>query len=132
MLIGKSISHILSIKLANYIGSYILILIGIYGIFKELLYKKDISNSKNKTEFNFSLTKTILLLSINNLATGLSASIAGVNYIFSGLLTFIFSILFLYLGFFIARKIKNNKLDKISNYLSYLIILILGIIELIF
>jgi putative Mn2+ efflux pump MntP len=99
MLIGKSISHILSIKLANYIGSYILILIGIYGIFKELLYKKDISNSKNKTEFNFSLTKTILLLSINNLATGLSASIAGVNYIFSGLLTFIFSILFLYLGF---------------------------------
>lgn len=133
MIIGTSINHILSLKFANTFGSTILIFIGIYGLLKEYInYIKNNDTSNDEININFSNIKTIFLLSINNFATGLSASIAGLNYLFSTVFTFIFSIIFLYLGYFIASKINNSKLSNYSNYLSSAIILLLGIIELIF
>lgn len=133
MLIGTNISHILPIKLANSIGSAILIFIGGYGLIKEYMLQKNKKlYSKENIKANLSITKIIFLLSINNLATGLSASIAGINYIISTILTFIFSILFLYFGSFIGSKISSSKLEEYSNYLSSFIILLLGIIEWIF
>jgi len=121
MVIGTSINHVLSLKFANTFGSTILIFIGIYGILKEFISSKKSNNiSKDNININFSNIKTIFLLSINN------------NYLFSTIFTFIFSILFLYLGYFIASKINNSKLSNYSNYLSSIIILLLGIIEMVF
>lgn len=132
MLIGTSINHMLSLNFANTFGSSILIFIGLYGLIKELINSKFDNNIDDEINVNFSNIKTIFLLSINNFATGLSASIAGLNYIFSTILTFIFSILFLYLGYLIVVKLNNSKLNNYSNYLSSIIILILGIVELLF
>lgn len=133
MLIGTNISHILPFKLANNIGSIILILIGSYSLIKKYILTRNSNLSFNeKNEENLSILKIILLLSINNLATGLSASIAGINYISSSILTFIFGIIFLYMGAFIGGKINSSKLEEYSNYLSSFIILLLGIIEVLF
>lgn len=129
MIIGTSISFVLPLRIANNLGSTILILIGCYGILKEyMLNKNNLSNEKPEAN-NLPIRKIIFLLSINNFATGLSASIAGINYIISTFLTFIFSIVFLYMGSFIGSKINSSKLEEYSNYLSSIIILLLGIIE---
>lgn len=129
MIIGTSISHILPIKLANNLGAIILMLIGSYGIIKEYILNKKRSSNENNEKNSLPTIKIIFLLSINNFATGLSASIAGINYILSTIFTFIFSVIFLYMGSFIGIRINSSKLEEYSNYLSSIIILLLGIIE---
>ena len=128
MLIGNIIAKILPIEFSNQIGAYIIIIIGVYGIIKEI-FKKNKIQENNKTFI--SKFQTIILLSINNLALGINASITGINCLPSSIFTFIFSFIFLYIGSFIGKKINYNLISDISNYLSYIIILILGIIELI-
>lgn len=131
MIFGFFISKLLPINISNKIGAYIIILIGIYGIIKEILQdfnKKNYIKKENNT--SLSKSKTIILLSVNNLALGINASITGLNYISSTIFTFIFSFVFLYIGSFIGKKINFNLISNISQYLSYIIILILGIIEL--
>ncbi len=131
MIFGSSINFLLPESLANKIGAYILIIIGSYGILKEIILnilKKNPSINKKSID---SIYHTALILSINNLSTGLSASITGINPIYATIFTFIFSFIFLYIGFFISKKISNRLINYISEYLSFIIILILGIIELI-
>ena len=128
MLIGNIIVKILPIEFSNQIGAYIIIIIGVYGIIKEI-FKKNKIQENNKTFI--SKFQTIILLSINNLALGINASITGINCLPSSIFTFIFSFIFLYIGSFIGKKINYNLISDISNYLSYIIILILGIVELI-
>ena len=128
MLIGNIIAKILPIEFSNQIGAYIIIIIGVYGIIKEI-FKKNKIQENNKTFI--SKFQTIILLSINNLALGINASITGINCLPSSIFTFIFSFIFLYIGSFIGKKINYNLISDISNYLSYIIILILGIVELI-
>lgn len=132
MLIGNTISKILPVEFSNKIGAYVIIIIGLYGIIKEIFKKNKTQEIKQENNKNFiSKFQTIILLSINNLALGINASITGINYLPSTIFTFIFSFMFLYIGCFIGKKINFNLISNISNYLSYIIILILGIIELI-
>lgn len=130
MIIGKNISHIFPLNLSNTIGSLILMLIGGYGVIKEYITKN--KENQNILNSNLSIYKIILLLCANNLATGFSASIAGLNCFLSSILIFIFSIFFLYIGAFIGNRIANSKVEEYSNYLSSAIILVLGLVEMIF
>ena len=133
MIVGTSIGNLFPLKFADTLRSRILILIGGYGLIKEYILNKKNNNCLNQNNpKNLSKAKLILLLSLNNLATGLSASIASINIILSTILIFIFSVLFLYLGILIGNKINCNKLEKYSSYISNGIILLLGIIQLIF
>ena len=65
MLIGNIIAKILPVEFSNQIGAYIIIIIGVYGIIKEI-FKKNKILENNKTFI--SKFQTIILLSINNLA----------------------------------------------------------------
>ena len=123
MIIGKYISFMFPVKIANRLGATILIIIGSYLLFKEYNLK---SKNKCKNPANF---HEILVLSINNSLAGLSASITGINYFFATIFNFVFSSIFLYLGSKIGKKVNNTKIEKYSNYLSAIIIIILGIIE---
>lgn len=124
MIIGTNISSILPIKFANRLGASVLIAFGIYLLIKE--YKsKEITNNTQASEIY-----EIVLLSINNIFAGISASITGINYFFASIFNFIFSTIFLYLGTIIGKKINSTKLELYSNYLSAIILIILGIIEL--
>ena len=132
MLIGNIIAKILPIEFSNQIAAYIIIIIGLYGIIKEICNKKRTKKIRQQKNNNYlSKYKTIILLSMNNLVLGINASITGISYLSSSIFTFIFSFIFLYIGYFIGKKINFNLISNISNYLSYIIILILGIVELI-
>lgn len=123
MIIGKYISFMFPVQIANRLGAAILIIIGSYLLFKEYKLKSK-EECKNLAGFY-----EIFILSINNSLAGLSASITGINYFFATIFNFIFSSIFLYIGAKIGKKVNNTKIEKYSNYLSAIIIIILGIIE---
>ena len=123
MIIGKYISFMFPVQIANRLGAAILIIIGSYLLFKEYKLKSK-EECKNPAGFY-----EIFILSINNSLAGLSASITGINYFFATIFNFVFSSIFLYLGSKIGKKVNNTKIEKYSNYLSAIIIIILGIIE---
>lgn len=125
MYIGTHIAHIIPQKIENIIGSLILITIGIYQIIIQLISKNKIKKSPKNY---FSL---IIMLSLNNIAVGLAASITGVNIIVATIFTLILSTLFLYTGNLIGRKALNNKfIEKYSELISAILLIITGILQL--
>lgn len=64
------------------------------------------------------------------LGTGIIASTTGINILFSLICTFIFSILLLSVGVIIGNKIIGKFIGKFSNFLSGILLIILGVIEL--
>lgn len=135
MYIGKILSILITENLANIIGGGILILLGLYTIFSSLINK----NSK-KTTFEDKtpnvidikdLTTIIFLLSLNNVAAGLGASVAGISIVFTTFFTFIFSIIFIQFGNTIGiRTIKSKFITKYSDIVSAFILILIGIFQL--
>lgn len=132
MFIGKSISNLFNITLIHKIGAYSLILIGTYLLFKEIFFK--IKEKDNEELSNLTLKNILIIvftLSTNNIATGIAASMIGINIYLTFLFTFIFSFLLLYIGNKIGRNILNKRIEKYSNILSALILIILGLFQII-
>ena len=143
MSIGSNISKFLDIKIANIIGSILLIILGIYPILnnffkkrkmKKIKKKKKIINSKDIILKNNSICiKEILVivvtLSLNNIAAGIAASITGINTFYTTLCTFIFGSIFLYIGNNLGKKIKSEIIIRYSELISSLMLFLLGIIE---
>lgn len=132
MFVGKSISNLFNINLIHKIGAYSLILIGTYLLFKEIFFKikeKDSEELSNLTLKNILII--VFTLSTNNIATGIAASMIGINIYLTFLFTFIFSFLLLYIGNKIGRNILNKRIEKYSNILSALILIILGLFQII-
>lgn len=132
MFVGKSISNLFNINLIHKIGAYSLILIGTYLLFKEIFFK--IKEKDNEELSNLTLKNILIIvftLSTNNIATGIAASMIGINIYLTFLFTFIFSFLLLYIGNKIGRNILNKRIEKYSNILSALILIILGLFQII-
>ena len=132
MFIGKSISNLFDVTLIHKIGAYLLIIIGIYLLFKEFLSK--IKENDNKDLSNLTIKNILIIvftLSTNNIATGVAASMIGINIYLTFLFTFIFSFLLLYMGNKIGRNILNESIEKYSNILSAVILVILAIFQII-
>ncbi len=123
MIIGNILANSLNLNIANNIGSMCLIIIGIYSLFSNT---KD-TNSNNKTCTNILLMTFIM--STNNIFTGFMASSAGINIIATFLSTILFCYLFLDFGLKLGNNIKNKRIEKYSNFLSSIILIILGIVE---
>ena len=138
MLFGIFLSKIIAVQFINYIGSAILILIGLYFIYE--FFKKnpseyeEILKTPAKVDKNNSgtleLTEIITLalaLTVNNLGVGISASIAGLNIWVTTILTFIITMLFIKIGTFIGNNKIFNFLGKYSSLISGIIIALIGI-----
>ena len=122
-------------SIANFVGAFLLILIGIYEIIN-FLYNKDRQNKKNETRKNTQknlkakeLFLIIFTLSANNISVGIATSIAGIHMLTAFFFTFIFSFIFLYIGNKLGKKLKNSFISKYSDILAAFLLIILGIIN---
>ena len=152
MSVGKFISGFLPTSLTNMLGSVIIMLLGLYFLIQSILklIPKSYSNSlalKNvdeimdyaeKSDSDNSGTLNIkeafvvsLGLMLNNLGTGLAASITGVNVSITVICTFILSIALLMLGKSIGHNILGSICGKYAPLISGVLLIILGIFELI-
>lgn len=138
MLIGQNISKFFDIKIANILGSFLLILLGVYPIAKSIFLKEknDRLNKNDKnilTHNNISVKELLLIivtLSLNNIAAGIAASITGVNIICTTICTFVFGTVFLYIGNNLGKRINNKPVEKYSELISSFILILIGIMEL--
>lgn len=153
MHIGSLITQFISINIANMIGSFIIILLGFYFLIQSItnihqnnqkitiISLKDSNNmleyAQNSDKDNSSyidIKEAITVgvgLTLNNVGTGIAASIAGVNLFSTLFFTFIFSISFIYIGILLGNKILGKVLGKFSPLISGIILILLGIIEII-
>ncbi|MDD3303858.1 MAG: manganese efflux pump [Clostridia bacterium] len=134
MFLGSYLAMFLSENIANKIGAIFLISIGVYSLFKEIITKKKNNTDQNKKEIKAigikEILNIILILSINNVAAGIAASVAGINIICATIFTFIFSFSFLMMGNRIGTKATNYRfMEKYSNILSSLMLIAIGLIE---
>ncbi|EMU54283.1 MULTISPECIES: sporulation membrane protein YtaF [Clostridium] len=152
MSVGKFISGFLPTSLTNMLGAVIIMLLGLYFLIQSILklIPKSYSNSlalKNvdeimdyaeKSDSDNSGTLNIkeafvvsLGLMLNNLGTGLAASITGVNVSITVICTFILSIALLMLGKSIGHNVLGSICGKYAPLISGVLLIILGIFELI-
>lgn len=152
MSVGKFISGFLPTSLTNMLGAVIIMLLGLYFLIQSILklIPKSYSNSlalKNvdeimdyaeKSDSDNSGTLNIkeafvvsLGLMLNNLGTGLAASVTGVNVSITVICTFILSIALLMLGKSIGHNVLGSICGKYAPLISGVLLIILGIFELI-
>lgn len=143
MLLGKYIILFLNENLANSIGSYFLMLLGIIYIIKEILEsfkkkqrsntKNDIIQNKNKDIINIKikeLTIIVFTLSINNIGAGIAASATGINVFLTCIFSFLSSFVFLIFGNNLGKKVINIYIEKYCNIISAIILILIGFIQL--
>ena len=156
MYLGLFLSSLIPITYCTYIGSLLLIGVGIwmlYDNFKDRSAKipkeknHELINSLNydeiiihdktadidgsgKIEVREAITLA-LALSINNLALGIGASISGINIAIATIFTFIFSILTLLLGLKIGNSYLSKLFGEYSPVLAASIIIAMGIFQII-
>lgn len=153
MILGTVLIKFLPIYICNYIGSSLLIIVGLlmsFDYFKEQknlnITNKDFIESLNYNEIlynnktadtdgsgNIELKEAIslsLALSVNNFSLGLGASMSGISISLTTIFTFIFSILILVIGLKIGNSFLSKIFGKYSSLLSSIIIIIMGIVQL--
>jgi putative sporulation protein YtaF len=154
MALGKSIYTIMPQHYTRILGSLLLILYGFYILNSSLKIKKnkdkricesdgakhyhdyiehpELLDKDNSKEIEPQEAMALgLVLSINNIGIGVGASISGLNIYTTSLLSLLFSMIFIKLGFGIGNKISSSRLAKYSEYMSAVLIIVLGIYELI-
>ncbi|MCM1535863.1 MAG: manganese efflux pump [Clostridium sp.] len=136
------------IPLERCIGSMVLILFGLYYLFKFMLslqkkYPKmstskesavdEISDSQEGVYPHYLSLKASLLmglaLSVNNMGIGLGASIAGLSLLPAAVSTFLFSAVFLGLGNCLGKSRLSDFLGQAATPISGLLLLGLGLFE---
>ncbi|WCM70711.1 hypothetical protein LZD60_04080 [Clostridium perfringens] len=68
-----------------------------------------------------------MALALNNFGLGIGASISGLNIDFTTISTFIISLIFISLGFYLSKTIKSKNISKNSNLIAGIIIIILSL-----
>ncbi len=155
MSLGEKITQFLDHDVANFLGSFVLVAIGVWGILNTL--RAEIK-SKRKKETPSSLideldyevfvedpsladldnSKVIdvresiplgLALTINNLANGIGAGLSGINIYLTTFLCFIFSILSIVIGYIIGEKLTARLSGKWLDLISGSMMIAIGIYE---
>lgn len=156
MMTGYLLSNTINKNVANYIGAFLLIGLGLWFFISSL--KKD--NKKNynikHSNNNMHVYKDILdnpkladsdsshsidskecislaiALSLNNLGIGISSSISGINPFISTFLTFFIGMFLFVLGIHFGEKYFSNIFGQYCNLITSILIIILGFIQLFF
>jgi putative sporulation protein YtaF len=155
MYIGKLILPLFDLRLSNIFGAILLSYIGISFIVEYIRlekkragydtsyyfespfgYKNVIENptiidsdKSNHIDIKESLNLSLAII-LNNIFTGLAASITGVNISLSVLLTFIISLISINFGYYNSNICISNWFRKYSDLISGIILIVLGIYEL--
>lgn len=153
MYFGLEITKFISISISNYIGSIMLICIGICMIINyirkynikedELEFEKienityiQVLNNPIKADKDFSghldVKESIFLalaLTINNVGIGISASIAGINIYLNTFCSLVVTIISLYLGLYIGNSYLSKFFGKYVDLVGGLVILLIGFYE---
>lgn len=130
--LGKHISKLFSPTIATFIGSSLLVILGIYSIYK--------SSSKNKTDYDLDHSNSIdkneaillaLAVSTDASCVGLSCGMLGITSLVYPLFTAIFHTLFINLGNIIAYSAsrKINISDKSLSIFSGIVLILIGLIR---
>ena len=148
MILGKFLVDLIPIKLGDIIGGLVLLLLGFYSIYSYFKEKKILTshNSENDSSPTFILENPevadkdksgnidfkeslalSLALALNNFGLGIGASISGLNIAFTTMSTFIISLIFISLGFYLSKTIKSKNISKNSNLIAGIIIIILSL-----
>ncbi|MDU2663908.1 MAG: sporulation membrane protein YtaF [Clostridium perfringens] len=148
MILGKFLVDLIPVKLGDIIGGLVLLLLGFYSIYSYFKEKKILTshNSDNNSSPTFILENPevadkdksgnidfkeslalSLALALNNFGLGIGASISGLNIAFTTISTFIISLIFISLGFYLSKTIKSKNISKNSNLIAGIIIIILSL-----
>ncbi|HBI6979387.1 TPA: sporulation membrane protein YtaF, partial [Clostridium perfringens] len=143
MILGKFLVDLIPVKLGDIIGGLVLLLLGFYSIYSYFKEKKILTshNSENNSSPTFILENPevadkdksgnidfkeslalSLALALNNFGLGIGASISGLNIAFTTISTFIISLIFISLGFYLSKTIKSKNISKNSNLIAGIII----------
>lgn len=133
--LGNQLKGFISETIASHIGSYILILIGIFVLIKTFLEKQN-----ENDYYDFDHSKSIdpkeafilgFALSLDGFGIGISSSMIGVNSIFFAFLVAAFQSLFLSLGNQLGIKIfQISKLpNQLWSILSGSLLILIGIFQ---
>lgn len=132
MSIGTFLSKLLPNEMANLLGAFVLILMGVYFTFQSILNKNNDTKSLNNSYKNISFKATIVLaigLTLNNLGVGVASSVTGLSIPLVCIFNFIFSIGTIILGQSLGDHVVGKLLGKYSGIISGIILIILGTIE---
>lgn len=131
--IGRAFSNFFSVNLGKYLGIIILLLLGLYSIFKAIYpNNSSVFNSmvtsidiiKNSTNIdidnssNIDFKEAILLsfaLSVDAISTSFAFSMLSINVLFIPFLIGIFQFVFFNIGFSLGKKITNLTYNKYIN-----------------
>ena len=148
MILGQFLVDLIPVKLGDIIGGLVLLLLGFYSIYSYFKEKKILTshNSENDSSPTFILENPevadkdksgnidfkeslalSLALALNNFGLGIGASISGLNIAFTTISTFIISLIFISLGFYLSKTIKSKNISKNSNLIAGIIIIILSL-----
>ncbi len=148
MILGQFLVDLIPVKLGDIIGGLVLLALGFYSIYSYFKEKKILAshNSENNSSPTFILENPevadkdksgnidfkeslalSLALALNNFGLGIGASISGLNIAFTTISTFIISLIFISLGFYLSKTIKSKNISKNSNLIAGIIIIILSL-----
>ncbi|MGU0355300.1 sporulation membrane protein YtaF [Clostridium perfringens] len=148
MILGKFLVDLIPVKLGDIIGGLVLLALGFYSIYSYFKEKKILTshNSENNSSPTFILENPevadkdksgnidfkeslalSLALALNNFGLGIGASVSGLNIAFTTISTFIISLIFISLGFYLSKTIKSKNISKNSNLIAGIIIIILSL-----
>lgn len=148
MILGQFLVNLIPVKLGDIIGGLVLLALGFYSIYSYFKEKKILTshNSENNSSPTFILENPevadkdksgnidfkeslalSLALALNNFGLGIGASISGLNIAFTTISTFIISLIFISLGFYLSKTIKSKNISKNSNLIAGIIIIILSL-----
>lgn len=138
MSVGSIIVHFINPKIANNIGSFILIFIGIYFCYQFFKNKSNDNLINNPSRADKDNSKVIepkeafslaFALTINNFGVGFGASVAGLNVFITSIVTFFISALFLEIGDKLGSGFFSKIFGKYSDLISGLLIVFIGVYE---
>ena len=152
LLSGSGILRFCPVSYANFIGRLLLLSFGIYYLLKSLILHfrgskplpsdseiesqeltfDDIGPSSCSPRNQLSRAEALLLgfsLSANNLGIGMSASIAGLAVLPAAPISFLFCILFLYLGNIAGKSQIFQKAGQYADFICGLLLMILGVCQ---
>ncbi|QHQ63100.1 hypothetical protein Ana3638_21895 [Anaerocolumna sedimenticola] len=138
MFIGKTLGGFVSVHVADIIGSIVLVGLAVYMLFNALhpdekgehQYTQDPSVVDKDNSKVIELRESLLIgifLSINNMGMGIGAGIAGMSVSVTPVICAAASFIFIKAGCVFGRHITSQKLSKVLETFSAVLVLLLGI-----